>query len=181
MLPLIQIHAHVFLILLNKFLKVGENVVENWFVWAIILWFFFFVLHFINVFVTHRLFGKDWELAGRYSEIMSPWLMVNLLVSPISHLPVVLGKLKPFFGLGYAFFSSNFKYENASFDPSDPAFMTVETKLSFNGLTINPGLKYHISDLLFVEGSYKYFPVNSDDIEGTANTHFIYLGLGFKF
>jgi len=51
----------VFLILLNKFLKVGENVVENWFIWAIVLWFFFFVLHFINVFVTHRFMGKDWE------------------------------------------------------------------------------------------------------------------------
>ncbi|MDD3721015.1 MAG: 2TM domain-containing protein [Lutibacter sp.] len=53
----------VFLILLNKFLKVGENVVENWFVWAILLWFFFFMLHFINVFVTHRFMGKDWERA----------------------------------------------------------------------------------------------------------------------
>lgn len=51
----------VFLILLNKILKVGENVVENWFVWAIVLWLFFFVLHFINVFVTHRFMGKDWE------------------------------------------------------------------------------------------------------------------------
>lgn len=51
----------VFLILLNKFLKVGENIFENWFVWAIVLWFFFFVLHFINVFVTHRFMGKDWE------------------------------------------------------------------------------------------------------------------------
>ena len=51
----------VFLILLNKVLKVGETVVENWFVWAITLWFFFFVLHFINVFVTHRFMGKDWE------------------------------------------------------------------------------------------------------------------------
>jgi uncharacterized membrane protein len=52
-----------FLILLNKLLKVGENVVENWFVWVIILWLFFFVLHFINVFVTHRFMGKDWERA----------------------------------------------------------------------------------------------------------------------
>jgi uncharacterized membrane protein len=51
----------VFLILLNKVLKVGETVVENWFVWAITLWFFFFILHFINVFVTHRFMGKDWE------------------------------------------------------------------------------------------------------------------------
>lgn len=51
----------LFLIMLNKFLKVGENIFENWFVWAIVLWFFFFVLHFINVFVTHRFMGKDWE------------------------------------------------------------------------------------------------------------------------
>lgn len=91
------------------------------------------------------------------------------------------GKLRPFLGLGYAFFSTDFEYETASFDPSDPAFMSRETKLSFNGLTINPGLKYHVSDLLFVQGSYKYFPVNSNDIDGTANAHFINLGLGFKF
>ena len=51
----------VFLILLNKTLKVGETVIENWFVWAITLWFFFFVLHFINVFVTNRFMGKEWE------------------------------------------------------------------------------------------------------------------------
>jgi len=51
----------IFLILLNKILKVGETVVENWFVWAITLWLFFFVLHFINVFVTHRFMGKEWK------------------------------------------------------------------------------------------------------------------------
>ena len=51
----------IFLILLNKILKVGETVVENWFVWAITLWFFFFVLHFINVFFTNRFMGKEWE------------------------------------------------------------------------------------------------------------------------
>jgi hypothetical protein len=51
----------VFLILLNKILKIGETVIENWFVWAITLWFFFFVLHFINVFVTNRFMGKEWE------------------------------------------------------------------------------------------------------------------------
>ena len=76
---------------------------------------------------------------------------------------------------------NDFEYENAIFDPSDPAFMTREKKLSFNGFTINPGMKYHLSDLLFIEGSYKYFAVNSNDIDGTANTHFINLGLGFKF
>lgn len=51
----------VFLILLNKVLKVGESMIENWFVWAITIWFFLFVLHFINVFVTNRFMGKEWE------------------------------------------------------------------------------------------------------------------------
>lgn len=91
------------------------------------------------------------------------------------------GKLKPFVGLGYAFFSTDFKYEISSFDPMDPAFMERETKFNFNGFTINPGLKYHFSDLLFVEGSYKYFPVNSDDVEGTSNAHFFNIGVGLKF
>ncbi len=91
------------------------------------------------------------------------------------------GKLKPFLGFGYAFFSNDFEYVTGISDPMDPAITVREKKLNFNGFTINPGMKYHVSDLLFVEGSYKYFPVNSDDIEGTANTHFIYLGLGFKF
>jgi opacity protein-like surface antigen len=56
-----------------------------------------------------------------------------------------------------------------------------ERKVNFNGFTINPGLKYHFSNLLFVEGSYKYFPVNSDDVEGTSNAHFINIGVGLKF
>lgn len=53
----------VFLIALNKIFNVGENIVSDWFVWAITLWFFFFVLHFINVFVTNRFMGKEWERA----------------------------------------------------------------------------------------------------------------------
>jgi amino acid permease len=51
----------VFLIILNKILKIGENFIENWFVWAILLWLFLLVLHFINVHVTNRFMGKDWE------------------------------------------------------------------------------------------------------------------------
>ncbi|HEY9169335.1 MAG TPA: 2TM domain-containing protein [Lutibacter sp.] len=69
----------VFLILLNKLLKIGENVVENWFVWAIILWLFFFVLHFINVFVTHRFMGKDWERAQTEKLVMDQELKIAKL------------------------------------------------------------------------------------------------------
>ena len=91
------------------------------------------------------------------------------------------GKLRPFFGLGYGFFSNKIKYVTGIFDPMDLALTQREKKLNFNGFTINPGLKYHVSDLLFFEGSYKYFPLNSNDFEGTANVHFINLGLGLKF
>jgi len=94
---------------------------------------------------------------------------------------VFKGKLKPFFGIGYAFFSNKVQFETSVFDPSDTAFRTRETKFNFDGFTINPGLKYHVSSLLFIETSYKYFPLNSGDIEGTANVHLINLGLGFKF
>ena len=51
----------VFLIVLNKVLNVGEAFMEDWFVWAIVLWLFFWVLHFINVFFTNRFMGKEWE------------------------------------------------------------------------------------------------------------------------
>jgi amino acid permease len=51
----------VFLIILNKILNVGENIIEDWFVWAILLWFFLFVLHFINVFITKRFMDRTWE------------------------------------------------------------------------------------------------------------------------
>lgn len=51
----------VFLIVLNKVLNFGENFLKDWFVWAIMAWAFFWVLHLINVFVTHRFMGKEWE------------------------------------------------------------------------------------------------------------------------
>lgn len=48
----------VFFIVLNKLLKIGEP--YDWFVWAIVGWFFLFLLHFINVFITHKFMGKEW-------------------------------------------------------------------------------------------------------------------------
>jgi len=51
----------VFFIVLNKVLKIGETLFENWFVWVIFIWLFFIILHFINVFFTNRFMGKEWE------------------------------------------------------------------------------------------------------------------------
>jgi len=49
----------VFLIVLNKILKVEEQ--YDWFVWAITFWLFIWIMHFINVFITNKFMGKDWE------------------------------------------------------------------------------------------------------------------------
>lgn len=53
----------VFLILINKILKYGDN--YNWFVWAITFWAFLFVIHIINVFFTQKFMGKEWERVQR--------------------------------------------------------------------------------------------------------------------
>ena len=53
----------VFLVLINKVFKYGEQ--YDWFVWAILIWAFLFVLHAFNVFVTHKFMGQDWERRQR--------------------------------------------------------------------------------------------------------------------
>jgi len=50
----------VFLIVLNIIFKVGEQF-GDWFKYAIALWFFVWILHFINVFITKRFFSEEWE------------------------------------------------------------------------------------------------------------------------
>ena len=42
-------------------------------------------------------FGADWREAGVYARIMSPWLFVNFISSPVSHLPVILNRQREFF------------------------------------------------------------------------------------
>ncbi|SDS65048.1 dihydrofolate reductase [Winogradskyella sediminis] len=54
----------LFLILANTVLKIGETFRPagvDWFVYAILVWFFLFIYHFISVFITHKFMGKDWE------------------------------------------------------------------------------------------------------------------------
>lgn len=53
----------IFLVLINKILKYGEE--YNWFVWAITFWAFLLVVHLVNVFVTQKFMGIDWERKQR--------------------------------------------------------------------------------------------------------------------
>ena len=53
----------VFMVLINKILKFGVE--YDWFIWAITFWAFLFVIHVVNVFVTQKFMGKDWERQQR--------------------------------------------------------------------------------------------------------------------
>jgi ABC-type multidrug transport system fused ATPase/permease subunit len=53
----------VFLILINKILKYGEQF--DWFIWAITAWAFLFIIHAFNVFVTSKFMGQEWERKQR--------------------------------------------------------------------------------------------------------------------
>jgi NhaP-type Na+/H+ or K+/H+ antiporter len=49
----------VFFVLLNKVIKFHPEL--DWYVWVIFAWLILLILHFINVFVMSRFFGKEWE------------------------------------------------------------------------------------------------------------------------
>ena len=54
----------VFLIIANTVLGIGKDVSFfgiNWFVYAILAWLLLFIYHFVNVFITNKFMGKDWE------------------------------------------------------------------------------------------------------------------------
>jgi len=73
----------VFLIVLNKFLNIWEQF--DWFVWAILIWFFLFILHVINVFVTNKFMNKDWERKQTEKLVLKQELKIAKLEKAIAH------------------------------------------------------------------------------------------------
>ena len=56
--------ASIFFILLNLVFGFGKDFKlfnTHWFVYAILIWLFLLIYHAINVFITHRFMGKEWE------------------------------------------------------------------------------------------------------------------------
>lgn len=60
----------------------------------------FTVLFFFGSELFAFVFGEKWAGAGEIAEILSPALMLNFIVSPISSLSLVLSKQKLMFGVG---------------------------------------------------------------------------------
>jgi len=73
----------VFLIVLNKFLNIWEQF--NWFVWAILIWFFLFILHVINVYVTNKFMNKEWERKQTEKLVLKQELKIAKLEKAIAH------------------------------------------------------------------------------------------------
>lgn len=49
----------IFLVVLNKVVKFHEEL--DWYVWGILVWLFFLVIHAIRVLVMNKFFDKEWE------------------------------------------------------------------------------------------------------------------------
>ena len=59
----------MFIIIINPVLGYGnEFLIKNWYVWAILIWTFIFLIHCFNVFVMNSFMGKEWE--DRQMEIL---------------------------------------------------------------------------------------------------------------
>ena len=52
----------ILLIIINPVLGYGNEIFfQDWFVWAILIWTFIFLVHLLNVFVMNTFMGKEWE------------------------------------------------------------------------------------------------------------------------
>jgi teichuronic acid exporter len=60
----------------------------------------FSIIFFFGEEIFVFVFGSQWAYSGQISEIIAPWLMVNFIASPISTVPLVIGKQRLFFWLG---------------------------------------------------------------------------------
>lgn len=53
----------IFMFIINKILDYGVQ--YDWFIWGIMLWTFFFLIHVVNVYVTDRFLGRNWQRKER--------------------------------------------------------------------------------------------------------------------
>ena len=106
----------------------------------------------------------------------------SLMINPNIGIVLEVNKVfKPFFNLGYSFFTAKFTIQQAyfnSFDPLDPAFMPITTtaKYNFDSVSINPGFRLFMDKNLYFQTDYKYLPVKTN-----FNLHLFTVGIGIQF
>ncbi|MES2588629.1 MAG: lipopolysaccharide biosynthesis protein [Bacteroidota bacterium] len=63
----------------------------------------FGILFFFGQEIFGFVFGEKWIDAGKIAELISPWLFVNFVFTPISFIPILLGKQKSYFWINVGF------------------------------------------------------------------------------
>lgn len=48
-------------------------------------------------------FGEGWRDAGLYARVLAPWMILSLLTSPLSQLPLIVGRQGGAFGFGVVY------------------------------------------------------------------------------
>lgn len=114
--------------------------------------------------------------------IVNPHVYSEFEVFPI--------KLKPYVGVGYAFYTLKydnvFYYSGPSFDPvGDDAFATSD-KVKFSGYSVCVGLRFDFAKILFADAGLTHYSFSSENFGGRFSSgndqyNFLQLGLGFRF
>lgn len=73
----------IFFYIANKFLNYGSQ--YNWYIWAIVVWTFLWVLHAVNVFITHPFMGKEWERTQTEKLILKQELRIAKMEKELAH------------------------------------------------------------------------------------------------
>ncbi|MBE8564348.1 oligosaccharide flippase family protein [Vibrio sp. OPT20] len=95
--PLMMISASISPVLFQKMATVqGDelaNIVRNFIIKTFLLGMpVFSFIYFFSETIFMVIFGDDWKLAGEIASILSPWLFLNLISSPISSVFIVKNK-----------------------------------------------------------------------------------------
>lgn len=81
----------------NKGLVVLPDIRKSMLVLALLSIIPFGIIFFFGEELFAYVFSEDWRESGHYAEILTPWFMVNFVISPLTSLPLVLGKQREFF------------------------------------------------------------------------------------
>jgi len=60
----------------------------------------FTIVFLLAPYLFEIIFGKEWREAGVYAKILSPWIFLNFITSPISQIPLIVNKQKIFLLIG---------------------------------------------------------------------------------
>ena len=93
--------------------------------------------------------------------------------------------LKPYVGVGYAFYSQTVEIQPRYVDQYDSAFATGNQKLKYSGITVNLGARFDFAKILFADLGLGYSRLTAKSPRlntfGTNGNGTIHIGLGVRF